>query len=135
VRSSRYGCPATFTGRRLGTVVPSPSSPAVGYPYELYQPQQYATPLVVTPHECQFPAATDANWRLPAMGVGAAADVVVPSPNWPESSGRDDDVCLERDGAGRVAHDDVDRVPNRRANGHRVETARFESHRDDASVA
>jgi hypothetical protein len=47
-------------------------------------PQQYAAFEVVTPHANWSPTLTDRNFRLPATSVGAARDVVLPSPSSPD---------------------------------------------------
>src|SRR5260370_1375910 len=58
-------------------VVPSPSSPAS------FVPQQYAAPLVVTPHGRTVPALTAAKVRPPPTATGVKRPCPAPSPSWP----------------------------------------------------
>jgi hypothetical protein len=47
-------------------------------------PQQYAAPLVDTPHVWNVPASTVLKLSPPPTATGAARGVVVPSPSWPK---------------------------------------------------
>jgi hypothetical protein len=70
---------ATGTGTALELVEPSPSWPA------LFDPQQYATPFVASPHVCSPEALRAENVTPPvtATGTGTALELVEPSPSWP----------------------------------------------------
>ena len=70
--------PLTSTGVVLfPRVVPSPSRPL------LLDPQQYASPAVVTPHVWLRSALTDAQLCPPLTLLGAKRCIVVPSPSRP----------------------------------------------------
>src|SRR5690242_6025544 len=77
--------PATATGTLSSAVALSPSCP-----YS-FAPQQYASPVVVNPHEEKNPSLTDtwAQLRTLATNVGVAVKpyvVVFPGPSWPRPS-------------------------------------------------
>jgi len=63
--AAKWNPPATGTGVARATSVPSPSCP------KKLSPQQYATPLGVTPHVCHTPALIVVNLSsFPATGAG-----------------------------------------------------------------
>ena len=66
----------TNTGAVRSVVVPSPTWPL------RFQPQQYASPTVVTPHVCANPAVRKRHVP-PKRLVGERLAVVVPVPSWP----------------------------------------------------
>src|SRR6266699_2192465 len=72
--------PVTATGVLSGEtdVAPLPSWP------DRLIPQQYAAPLVVTPHAKPVPALTVVNVRPPATAAGLVLTVVVPLPSCAE---------------------------------------------------
>ena len=73
--------PPTATGNGCGvtSLDPMPSCPSA------FRPQQYAAPLVVTPHVVVPPALSDVNVRPPATGTGALDAVVLPVPSSPSA--------------------------------------------------
>jgi hypothetical protein len=69
--------PVTATGTALELVEPSPSWPA------LFNPQQYAAPMVASPHVCSPEALSAVKVTPPATAPGTALELVEPSPSWP----------------------------------------------------
>ena len=55
-----------------GTLLLVPTTPLPSSPMVL-RPQQYASPLIVTPQVCLSPAATVTNFKRPETGTGVAA--------------------------------------------------------------
>ncbi|HVT40827.1 MAG TPA: hypothetical protein VHE78_17440 [Gemmatimonadaceae bacterium] len=71
--------PATATGFALFALEPVPRV------LSLFSPQQYAAPLVVSPHVCVLPTLTAANASPPATTTGGDLSFVAPFPSWPRS--------------------------------------------------
>jgi hypothetical protein len=69
--------PATATGTELELVEPSPSWP------ELFNPQQYAAPVLASPHVCSPEALSAENVTPPVTATGTELELVEPSPSWP----------------------------------------------------
>ena len=77
----------TGTAVELAVVVPLPSWPLV------FEPQQYPSPVVRTPHVWKKPALTLPNVRVPSTGKGVVLQAstaskpahvsVVAAPSWP----------------------------------------------------